>query len=51
MKFYDMGSRKTITVSDDKVSYIKKKTKRGNVRMATANGPKGNKVYKIVGRS
>lgn len=46
MKFYDMSSRKSVNIPEKEVKYVTK----GKTRMATAKGPKGNSVWRIVGK-
>jgi hypothetical protein len=50
MKFYDVARRRPTIVPDRDVSYAKKHTSKGTITMATAIGPAGNKLYKIVKR-
>lgn len=49
IKFYDVKSKKAVLIPEDKTSVVYKKGKGRRVKMLTAKGPKGNKLYKIVG--
>ncbi len=50
MRFYDVVRRRPTIVSDSEVKYVKTRTRKGLVTMATAIAPAGNKLYKIVAR-
>lgn len=49
-RFYDVVSRKAVTVPNTEIKKITRKNPRTHrtVHMLTAIGPKGNKLYKIT---
>ena len=47
IKFFDMKTRKSVGVPEER-TWLEVK---GKVKMRVAVGPKGNKMYRIVGRA
>lgn len=48
VKFYDVASRKAVMVPRSKCSVEVRQGKGRKVKMLTARGPKGNKLYRIT---
>lgn len=51
IKFYDVKSKKPVMIPEDKTKIVYKRSPRGRkiIKMLTAIGPLGNKLYKIIG--
>lgn len=49
MKFYDVATKKPVNIPDGQIAYVIKIVKGKKLRMATAIGPRGNKLWKIIG--
>ena len=45
--FYDVATKKKVKIPHEKVKTVT----RGGTKFEVATGPKGNKMYKIVGRT
>ena len=51
ISFYDMKTRSKVNVPEGKTRSVVRGKGNRKVRMLTAKGPKGNDMYRIVGRA